>query len=78
MYGGRLYAKNPVLEIVHEESAKLYHIHMFDGNIQQNPPCAESCVTEEFPISPRFSAAFFSSRCNFTTFTRTSFVNIMH
>ena len=59
MYGGRLYAKNPVFQIVHEESVKVYHLHMYNRNIQQNPLCAESCVTEEFPIPSRFSTAFF-------------------
>ena len=55
MYSSRLYAKNPVFKIVHEESVKVYHLHMYNGNIQQNSLCVESCVTEEFPISPRFS-----------------------
>ena len=32
----RLYAKNPVFEIVHEESVKVYHLHMYNGKIQQN------------------------------------------
>ena len=32
----RLYAKNPVFEIVHEEGVKVYHLHMYNGNIQQN------------------------------------------
>ena len=32
----RLYAKNPVFEIVHEESVKVYHLHMYNGNIQHN------------------------------------------
>ena len=32
----RLYAKNPVFKIVHEESVKVYHLHMYNGNIQQN------------------------------------------
>ena len=32
----RLYAKNPVVEIVHKESVKVYHLHMYNGNIQQN------------------------------------------
>ena len=31
-----LYAKNPVFEIVHEESVKVYHLHRYSGNIQQN------------------------------------------
>ena len=55
MYSSRLYAKNPVFEIVHEESVKVYHLHMYNGNIQQNSLCVESCATEEFHISPRFS-----------------------
>ena len=55
MYSSRLYVKNPVFEIVHEESVKVYHLHLYNGNIQQNSLCVESCVTEEFHISPRFS-----------------------
>ena len=55
MYSSRLYAKNPVFEIVHEESVKVYHLHMYNGNIQQNSLCVESCVTEKFNISLRFS-----------------------
>ena len=31
-----LYAKT-VFEIVYEESVKVYHLHMYNGNIQQNP-----------------------------------------
>ena len=46
------YAKNPVFEIVYEESVKVYRVHMYNGNIQQNSLCVESCVTEEFHISP--------------------------
>ena len=61
MYSGsRLCAKNPVFETVHEESVKVYRLHMYNGNIQQNPLlCVESCVTKELPISPRSSPAFF-------------------
>ena len=55
MYSSRLYAKNPVFEIVYEESVKVYHLYMFNGNIQQNSLCVESCVTEGFHISPQFS-----------------------
>ena len=44
---------------VNEESVKVYHLHMYNGNIQQNPLCAESYVTKEFLISPRLSSAFF-------------------
>ena len=59
MYSSRLYAKNPVFEIVHEESVKVYHLHMYNRNIRQNSLCVESCVTEKFHISPRLSPAFF-------------------
>ena len=55
MYSSRLYSKNPVFQIVHEESVKVYHLHMYNGNIQQNSLGVESCVTKEFNISPRFS-----------------------
>ena len=56
MHSSRLYAKNPVFEIVHEESVKVYHLHiMYNGNIQQNSLCVEFCATEEFKIFPRFS-----------------------
>ena len=34
MYSSRLDAKNPVFQIVHEESVKVYHLHMHNGNIQ--------------------------------------------
>ena len=60
MYSSRFYAKNPVFETVDEESVKVYNLHMYNENIQQNSLlCVESCVTEEFHISPRFSPAFF-------------------
>ena len=32
----RLYARNPEIEIVREESVKVY-VHMYNGNVQQNP-----------------------------------------
>ena len=59
MYSSRLCAKSPVFEIVNEVSLKVYHLHIYNGNIQQNPLCVESCVIEELPISPRFSPVFF-------------------
>ena len=76
MYSSRLYAKSPVFEIVHEESVKVYHLdlHKYTGNIQQNSLCVESCVTEEFDISPRYSPAFFHR----DAMCCTSFVSIMH
>ena len=74
MYGSRLYAKNPVFDFFHEESVKVYHLHMYIGNIQQNSLGAESCVTEEFHISPQFSPAFF----HHDAMCCTSSVSIMH
>ena len=44
-------AQNPVFEIVREESVKVY-LHMYSGNVQQNPLCVESCFTKEYSISP--------------------------
>ena len=40
----RLYAQNPVFEIVRKESVKVY-LHMYNGNVQQNLHRVESCVT---------------------------------
>ena len=76
MISSRLYPKNPVFEIVQEESVKVYHLdlHMYNGNIQQNSLCVESCVTGEFHISPRFSPAFFHR----DAMCCRSFVSIMH
>ena len=52
------HAKNPVFEVVHDESVKVY-LHMYNVNVQQNPLCVKSCVTKEFYISPRFSPTIF-------------------
>ena len=59
----RLYAQNPVFEIVRVESVKV-HLHMYNGNIQQNPLCVEPCVTKEFSISPRFAPTMFDPDAN--------------
>ena len=40
----RLYPQNPVFEIVHDESVKVY-LHMYNGDVQQNPLYVESWVT---------------------------------
>ena len=32
---------------------------MYNGNVQQNPLCVESCVTKEFSISPRLWRTIF-------------------
>ena len=37
---------------------------LFNGNVQQNPLCAASCVTKDIHISPRFSPAFFYRDAN--------------
>ena len=55
----RLYAQNPVFEIIHDESMKVY-LHMYNEDVQQNPLCVESCVTKEFSISPQFSPTIFA------------------
>ena len=59
----RLYAQNPVFEIVREESVKVY-LHMHNGNVQQNTICVESCVANEFSISPQFSPTMFDPDAN--------------
>ena len=52
-----------MFEIVHDESVKVYP-HMYNGNVQQNPLCVESCVTKEFSMSPRFSSTIFNPDAN--------------
>ena len=48
-----------MFEIVHGESVIVY-LHMYSGNVQQNPLCVESsCVTKVFSIFPRFSPTIF-------------------
>ena len=36
-------------------------LHMYNGIVQQNPLCVESCVTKEFPISLRLSPTMFDA-----------------
>ena len=59
----KLYPQNPVFEIVYDESVKV-NLHMYNGNVQQNPLCVESCVTKEFSMSPRFSSTIFDPDAN--------------
>ena len=59
----RLYPQNPVFKIVHDESVKVY-LPMYNGNVQQNPLCVESCVTKKFSMSPLFSSTIFDSDAN--------------
>ena len=40
------------------------YLHMYSGNVQQNPQCVKSCVTKEFSISPRFSPTIFDPDAN--------------
>ena len=37
---------------------------MYNGNIQQNPLCVESCVTKEFSMSLLFSSTIFDPDAN--------------
>ena len=56
----RLYPQNPVFKIVQDESVKVY-LHMFNGNVQQNHLCVESCVTKKFSTSPLLSLTIFDA-----------------
>ena len=60
----RLYAQNPVFEIVHDESVKVRLHIMYNGNVQQNPLCVKSRVTQGFSISPRLSPTIFDPDAN--------------
>ena len=67
LYSSRLYAQNPVFEIVHEESVKvcLSTRVLYNGNVQQNPLCAASCATiKDIYISPLFSPLILSRDAN--------------
>ena len=59
----RLFAQNPVFAIIHDESVKVY-LHTYNGNVQQNPLCVESCVTKEFSISSRLWRTTFDPDAN--------------
>ena len=60
----RLYPQNPVFKIVHHKSVKVYLPIMYNGNVQQNPLCIESCVTKKFSTSPLFSSTIFDPDAN--------------
>ena len=53
----------PGFEIVRGESVMIY-LHMHSGNVQQNPLCVESCVTNGFSMSPRLSPTMFDPDAN--------------
>ena len=40
------------------------YLHMHNGNVQQNPLCVESCVTNGFFISPQLSPTMFDPDAN--------------
>ena len=52
-----------MFKIVHDESVKVY-LHMYNGNVQQNPLRVGSCVTKELSISHRFSLTMFDADAN--------------
>ena len=52
-----------MFKVVHDESAKVY-LAMYNGNVQQNPLCIESCVTEKFSMSPLLSSTIFDPDAN--------------
>ena len=52
-----------MFEIFHDGSVKVY-LHMFNGNVQQNPLWVESCVIKEFSMSSRFSSTIFDTDAN--------------
>ena len=59
MYSSTFYAQNPALEIVDQQSVNFY-LHMYNGNIQHSPLCAESIIClKDLPISARFSPKIF-------------------
>ena len=44
--------------VKNDESVKVY-LPMYNGNVQQNPLCVESCVAKKFSMSPLFSSTIF-------------------
>ena len=57
----RLYSS--IFRLYPQNSVKVY-LHMYNGNVKQNPLCVESCVTKEFFMSPRFSSTTFYPDAN--------------
>ena len=65
MYSSRLYAKNTVFEIVHEESVKVYHlIYTCTTGIFSRTPYAQNPVSLRNFTYLLGSLLRFSSRCN--------------
>ena len=50
-------------EIVHEQSVMVY-LHTYNRNVQQNLFCAGLYVTNDLPLSPRFSSTIFYRDAN--------------
>ena len=53
-----------MFKIVHDETVKVYLPIMYNGNVQQNPLCVESCVTKNFSMSSLFSSTTFDPDAN--------------
>ena len=51
------------------------HKGLYNGNVQQNPLCAASCVTKDIPIYPRFSPTFFYRRANPAPYSAPFFIH---
>ena len=66
------YAQNPAFDIVQQQSVKVY-LHMYNGNVQQNPQCVAFCVTKNLPISPRFSPTIFYRDANSVLLSTSSY-----
>ena len=52
-----------MFKIVHDESVKVY-LPMYNGNVQENPLCGESCVTKTFSTSLLVSSTGFDPDAN--------------
>ena len=53
-----------MFKIVHDESVKVYLPIMYNGNVQENPLCVESCVTKKFSTSLLVSSTDFDPDAN--------------
>ena len=59
----RLYPQNPVFKNVNDVSVKVYE-PMYNGNVQQNRLCVESCVSKNFSTSLLLSSTIFDADAN--------------
>ena len=69
VFSRRYFCAARCCEIVRQQSVNVY-LHRYNGNVQQNPLCAASCVTtcKNLPISPRFSPTIFYRDANSVLF----------